>query len=124
MKSLETLSNLVHSEEHRQKLANDEYLKRVFDTFTPRTDNRTLEKISQMITLICFYPDMIDQIIKLNLLEFIIKISESTYSSSVRSNAVLALSLLTYHEKMFDELIKRGVIDLVMELCKDNGGDI
>lgn len=77
-----------------------------------------------MITLICFYPDMIDQIIKLNLLEFIIKISEATYSSSVRSNAVLALSLLTYHEKMFDELIKRGVIDLVMDLCKDNGGDI
>jgi hypothetical protein len=25
---------------------------------------------------------------------------------------------------MFDELIKRGVIDLVMDLCKDNGGDI
>jgi len=25
---------------------------------------------------------------------------------------------------MFDELIKRGVIDLVMELCKDASGDI
>jgi hypothetical protein len=60
MNALETLSNLIHSEEHRLKLANDEYFKRVFDTFTPRTDNRTLEKISQMITLICFYPDMID----------------------------------------------------------------
>lgn len=46
MKALETLTNLVHSEEHRLKLSNDEYLKRVFDTFTPRTDNRTLEKLS------------------------------------------------------------------------------
>lgn len=25
---------------------------------------------------------------------------------------------------MFDELIKRGVIDLVMDLCKDTSGDI
>ncbi len=77
-----------------------------------------------MTTLVCFYPDMIDQIIRLNLLEFIIKISGRQFSSSIRSNAVLALSLLTYHEKMFDELIRRGVIDLVMDLCKDASGDI
>lgn len=83
-----------------------------------------MEKLSWMTTLICFYPDMIDQIIALNLLEFIIKISGPTYPSNIRSNAVLALSLLTYHEKMFDELINRGVIDLVMDLCKDSNGDI
>ena len=77
-----------------------------------------------MTTLICFYPVMIDQIIKLNLLQFIIKISGKDFPSKIRSNAVLALSLLTYHEKMFDELIKRGVIDLVMDLCKDVSGDI
>ena len=58
-----------------------------------------------MTTLICFYPDMIEQIIQLNLLGFIIKISSYKYPSNIRSNAVLALSLLTYHEKMFDELI-------------------
>lgn len=62
-------------------MANDDYFKKVYDTFTNSTANggkiepRTLEKISWMTTLICFYPDMIDQIIKLNLLEFIIKIS-------------------------------------------------
>jgi hypothetical protein len=126
LKSIEILANLVHSEDHRLKLANEDYLKRVYATFSvpSKADNRSLEKISQMTTLVCFYPDMIDQIVRLNLLEFIIKISGPQYASSIRSNAVLALSLLTYHEKMFDELIKRGVIDLVMELCKDVSGDI
>jgi len=28
--------------------------------------------------------------------------------------------LLTYHEAMFQELVDKGVIDLVMELCRDN----
>lgn len=80
-----------------------------------------LEKISWMTTLICFYPDMIDQVIELNLLEFIIKLTSATvYRPEVRSNAVLALSLLTYHKQMFNELIKRKVIDIVMHLCKDS----
>lgn len=126
LKSLEILSNLIHSEDHRLRLANENYLKRIYQTFSnaAKADNRTLEKVSQMTTLVCFYPDMIDQILRLNLLEFIIKISGPQYGSTIRSNAVLALSLLTYHEKMFDELIKRGVIDLVMNLCKDVSGDI
>jgi len=126
LKSIEILANLIHSEEHRLKLANENYLKRVYANFSvpAKADNRSLEKISQMTTLVCFYPDMIDQIVRLNLLEFIIKISGPQYAASIRSNAVLALSLLTYHEKMFDELIKRGVIDLVMDLCKDVSGDI
>jgi hypothetical protein len=48
LKSIEILANLVHSEEHRLKLANEDYLKRVYSTFsTPsKADNRTLEKIS------------------------------------------------------------------------------
>ncbi len=51
-------------------------------------------------------------------------ISGTQYNTNIRSNAVLALSLLTYHEMMFDELIKRGGIDLVMELCKDSSVEI
>jgi hypothetical protein len=62
---------------------------------------------------------MIEQIIRLKLLDFIIKICGPQFSSEIRSNAVLALSLLTYHDAMFQELIDRGVIDLVMDLCKD-----
>ncbi|CDW78052.1 UNKNOWN [Stylonychia lemnae] len=125
LKSFEILCNLIHSDIQRKKLAEQNYFQRVYDGFNqPKLDNRTMEKLSWMTTLICFYPDMIDQIIKLNLLEFIIKISGYQYQSNIRSNAVLALSLLTYHEKMFDELISRGVIDLVMDLCKDSNGDI
>ena len=48
LKSIEILANLVHSEEHRLKLANEDYLKRVYSTFSTssKADNRTLEKIS------------------------------------------------------------------------------
>jgi len=62
---------------------------------------------------------MFGHIIKLNLLQFILKISESKYPSSIRSNAVLAISLLTYNEMLFDEIIDKGVIDLIMSLCRD-----
>lgn len=60
LKSFEILCNLIHSEEQRQKLAKDNYFSKVFDTFNlSKIDNRTLEKLSWMATLICFYPDMI-----------------------------------------------------------------
>jgi hypothetical protein len=32
--------------------------------------------------------------------------------------------LLTYHEKLFDELLASGVIDLVMELSMDKNCDL
>ena len=81
-------------------------------------------KVSWMTALISFYPDMIEEIIKLNLLDFIIKLCSQQYSTEIRANAVLALSLLTYHDAMFDELLKKKVIDLVMALCKDIRDDI
>ncbi len=77
-----------------------------------------------MTTLICFHPDMIEQIVSLRLLNFIIKLVESKFSATIRSNAVLAISLLTYHESLFNELIGNGVIDIVMDLCMDVNGDI
>jgi hypothetical protein len=60
----------------------------------------------------------------LKLLSFIIKLIDNKFASTVRQNAVLGISLLTYHEKLFDELIQNGVIDLVMELCIDKNCDI
>ena len=63
---------------------------------------------------------MFEHILKLNLLKFILKISHEKYESEIRSNAVLAISLLTYNEKLFDEIIDKGVIDLIMELCRDS----
>ena len=62
---------------------------------------------------------MFDHIIRLNILDFIIKITNSKFPSTIRSNAVLAISLLTYNENLFDEIIKKGVIELMMTLCKD-----
>jgi len=77
-----------------------------------------------MTTLICFHRDMIDQIVNLKLLKFIISLVQSNFSASIRSNAVLAISLLTYHESLFNELISNGVIDIVMNLCMDYNQDI
>jgi hypothetical protein len=53
------------------------------------------------------------------LLNFIIKLVDNKFPAAVRSNAVLAISLLTYHETLFNELIGNGVIDIVMNLCMD-----
>jgi hypothetical protein len=49
---------------------------------------------------------MYDLIINEKMLPFIIKISDAKYPSAIRSNAVLAISLLTYNELLFDEIIK------------------
>ena len=57
---------------------------------------------------------MFDHIIKINLLSFVIKISGKNYKSTIRSNAVLAISLLTYNTNLFEEIITKGVIELVM----------
>jgi hypothetical protein len=89
-----------------------------------KVDDKTLEKLSWMTTLICFHPDMIEQIVSLRLLNFIIKLVDNKFPPPVRSNAVLAISLLTYHESLFNELISNGVIDIVMNLCMDHTGDL
>jgi hypothetical protein len=62
--------------------------------------------------------------VQLKLLNFIIKLVDTKFSPTIRSNAVLAISMLTYHESLFEELINNGVIDLVMNLCMDTGGDL
>ena len=80
----------------------------------PEKNMKTLENLSWLVTLISFHQDMFEHIIKLNLLNFILKISAPQYPSKVRSNAVLAISLLTYDESLFDIIIEKGVIDLVM----------
>ena len=85
---------------------------------------KILEKISWMTTVISFYPDMIQEIVKLDLLDFIILISSKRFSNKIRANAVLALSLLTYHDAIFNELLDKKVIDLVIELCKDHYDNI
>ena len=62
---------------------------------------------------------MLQRIQDIRLLPFIIKLVDMKYSVTIRSNAVLAISLLTYHEVLFQELINYGVIDMIMDLCMD-----
>ena len=54
-----------------------------------------------MTTLIAFHSDMLQLIREVGLLSFIIKLVDPRYSVIIRSNAVLAISLLTYHEILF-----------------------
>lgn len=106
-------------------MAKDAYFKQVYESLSiGKVDDKILEKLSWMTTLICFHPDMIDQIVGLKLLNFIIKLVDNKFPAPVRSNAVLAISLLTYHESLFNELISNGVIDIVMSLCMDAQGDL
>ena len=72
-----------------------------------------------MVTLIAFHPDMLQLIVQTKLLKFIIQLIDAKYSVTIRSNAVLAISLLTYHQTLFNELINNNVIDMVMNLCMD-----
>jgi hypothetical protein len=99
LKAFEILCNLIHSPNHRKRLAKQGYFAQVYENLKIGTvDDKTLEKLSWMTTLICFHPDMIEQIIQLKLLSFIIKLVEPNFPAAIRSNAVLAISLLTYHE--------------------------
>lgn len=125
LKAFEILCNLIQSSTHRRRLAKDGYFRQVYDAMQiGKVDDKTLEKLSWMTTLICFHPDMIEQIVSLKLLNFIIKLVDNKFPAPVRSNAVLAISLLTYHESLFNELISNGVIDIVMNLCMDQQGDL
>lgn len=54
-----------------------------------------------MTTLITYHSDMLPRIVECKLLQFIIKLVDPKYSVTIRSNAVLAISMLTYHEQLF-----------------------
>ena len=84
------------------------------------SDLRLLDKVSWLITLISFQKDMYDMILKLDLLKFIIQLCDKKFGDQIRSNAILSISLLTYNERIFDEIIKSDVVmDMIMDICKD-----
>jgi hypothetical protein len=61
LKAFEILCNLIQSTSHRKRLANQGYFKTVYETMRiGQIDEKTLERLSWMTTLICFHPDMID----------------------------------------------------------------
>ena len=96
------------------------YIRQIYESVNlEKIEERKLEKVSHMTTLLTFHSDMLQRIIDVKLLPFIIKLVDPKYSVTIRSNAVLAMSLLTYHEILFQELISLNVIDMIMDLCMD-----
>jgi len=63
-------------------------------------------------------------IIELNLIGLIKRMLYPTFPSSIRANSVLAISLLTYHNKLFVQMIDSGFIDLILNLCRDRNQEI
>ena len=123
--AFDILCHLVNSDSHRKKLAKEGYFKNIYLTMRiGEVDEKTLVKLSWLTSLICFHNDMLEQISELKLLRFIIKLVDNKFSATIRSNAVLSISLLTYHEKLFEELIQSGVIDVMMELSMDKNCDL
>ena len=99
LKAFEIMCNMIHVPEWRKKLAEQGYLKEVYTNMQiDKLGAKVVEKLSWMTTLVCFHPDMIEQIQQLKLLQFIMRLIDNKNPSIVRSNAVLAISLLTYHE--------------------------
>ena len=116
---------MIPTESYRKRLSKQGYFDMVYKTLRiGEVDDKILEKLSWMTTLICFHSDMIEHIIQLKLLHFIIKLIDPKFPANVRSNAVLSISLLTYHESLFQDLIDNEVIDLMMNLCMDPDCDL
>jgi len=65
---------------------------------TSKSSPKELEKQSWMITLLCFYEDMIQKVLEYDLISIIVNLTRAELPSGVRCNAVLAISLLTYHD--------------------------
>lgn len=97
------------------------YIRQIFQAIDlEKVQERMLEKVSHLITLIAFHSDLLPVIIKTQLLNsFIIKMMNPKYSVTIRSNAIIAIALLSYHEALFKDLIKDNVIDVIIELCTD-----
>ena len=129
-RAFDIMCNMIQSEKQRARLGQEDCLGRVFEKLASTSDSKDaqdlniLKKLSWLATLISFHKDMYHHIKRIGLLQFVIKISGTQFPSQVRSNAVLAISLLTYNENLFDEIINEGVIELVMALCRDKDQEI
>ena len=125
LQAYDIVCNLMMNDDYRARLRDNGYIKQIYEYINlERIEEKKLEKVSHLTTLVSFHPDMLQRIIDTKLLGFIIKLVDKKYNNTVRANAVLAISLLTYHEVLFHELIGNGVIDMVMDLCMDQSEDV
>jgi len=124
LQAFDIMCNLIMHTEYRGRIRDKGYLNQIYESINlEKIEVSKLEKISHMTTLIAYHPDMLQRIIDTKMLAFIIKLMDPRYSVAIRSNAVLAISLLTFHEVLYEELINNNVIDVIMDLCMDPATD-
>ncbi len=115
MQAYDIMCNLIMDNDYRARIRDQGYTRQMYESYNlEKIEERRLEKVSFMTTLIAFHSDMLPRIVECKLLSFIIKLADPKYSVAIRSNAVLAISMLTYHETLFHELISNNVIDMIM----------
>ena len=108
------------NDEYRAKIRDQTYIRQIYESLNlDKIEERKLEKVSHLTTLVAYHGDMLQRIIEVRLLPFILKLMDAKYSVTVRSNAVLAVSFLTDHPVLYKELLTMNVIDTIMGLCMD-----
>lgn len=128
----EILCNIMLNQSCRKKMVEYNKIKDIFDSaakmnlITSKTsaDLRILEKLSLLVSLMAFFSDMHDTFLRLDLLRFVVKLTDEKFSSTIRSNAIMTIKLLTYNPKIFSQMLSSGIIDLIMNLCKRRNEEI
>ena len=102
LQAYDIICNLMMNDDYRAKMREGGYIRQIYESVNlEKIEEKKLEKVSHMTTLLAFHTDMLQRILDVKLLPFIIKLVDPKYSVTIRSNAVLAISLLTYHEILF-----------------------
>ena len=60
LQAYDIVCNLLNDNDYRARIRDQGYMRQIFETINlEKIDERKLEKISHMITLITFHPDML-----------------------------------------------------------------
>jgi len=83
-----------------------------------------LEKFVWISSLMAYYhKDFYSEILDLNILKSVLRLTSDNYSLDVRQNAIMAICLFTLDDKMYDQMLKNNVIEVILELCMDPNQD-
>jgi hypothetical protein len=63
--------------------------------------------------------ELYEVIVKHDIIGLVMSLSHSRLTTRTRSNCMLAVSLMTYNDKLFKFLLKNNVIDQLLEISKD-----
>ena len=83
-----------------------------------------LHKLSWLTVLISFnIQKETEEILKLDLFPMIMKFIHADMPSNIRSKGVLAISLLSHCDRVFELIIKLDLIDIILELAMNPNQD-